>query len=402
MARELNLPPLIRPNMNGVWVCDFRDLEQYVVSGEDDRIALQYRSCQPVRERDRGNKRTGPCKCPHCSWSDCDVGLWTRHQRQHWPQQIFLCPREACRGKSRVFLERHRLVRHCQKTHKNRPFTEHEANACRIPVKDSLFPRTCDYGCPATFETFEQRLRHLPLHFVEEKVSAAASNDNSATEDSSNSSTDGRGGSSRPDEIDPPGPSSTQAQVKGSPTDLPHQQTGYGRHHSTLGYTSHSNGLRIHSATSGREVRTKPLAMNTQGPSLVSQSYLPTSESHEEPRNAASLTRQALGNASTVTSYRSISLKPAFAFRLGIPGTPRMQASDSLSSPMLQRYLADGVHENLTERLFCGLPRIFQIKVIEAVLSQIIDSGLTLGHAHRAFDHSNEPTERLDRFVGLD
>ena len=274
-------------------MCDFRDLEEYIVSSEDDRIASHYRHFQNVRERNRGNKRPGFYECKICCWSEINRGNWVRHQKQHWPQDIWLCRHDGCLTqptKSRVFFARHRLMDHHERHHRkpgDSEMTQQEADRCCIVVRDSEFPKICDYGCSVNFETFDQRLEHLPVHFDKAKHKPPGKGDKSPTDtDSGDSNDPGFDDNIRPGSSGVrrggAGSSKTQApNVSGPSSNL---QTEDGNRHVNFNSGPHYGGLRFRAGMSRSEVRTRQLKGTVDFRSPVVGIDLPKSASQKRLR----------------------------------------------------------------------------------------------------------------------
>ena len=131
------------------------------------RIAEQYRGYQKeFRLKIPDEERSYKCTLG-CGWSHGTKANWERHERSHYPQEIWLCCHEGClekETKARVSFRKDLARRHHEEHHKAKP-TDRQLETFRIKVSDSLFPRHCVFdGCSTTFETFDERLNHIERH----------------------------------------------------------------------------------------------------------------------------------------------------------------------------------------------------------------------------------------------
>ena len=185
-AKEVHRQPSIQRDSRGGWTYDCSELQRYLTSNEEARIANSYREYQVVKARESNKKRKNDQKGPRvyrctgdrrrgedCDWSDNVKGNWKRHMMAHWPQEIWVCHHSGCQSKSprlRVSLRKDLLQKHHRDHHKRSPgapdLTGSQLDECRIEVPGSQFPRKCDFpDCQVTFTTFDQRLNHLARHF---------------------------------------------------------------------------------------------------------------------------------------------------------------------------------------------------------------------------------------------
>lgn len=131
------------------------------------RVAQRYRGyLKEFRLRD--SNRNGVYKCTlGCPWSHDTKGNWERHERSHYPQEIWVCRHPDCAEKNdrtRVSLRKDLAKRHYKEHHQTSP-TDLQIESCRIAVHKSLFPRQCVFdNCSKMFGTFDERLSHVEIH----------------------------------------------------------------------------------------------------------------------------------------------------------------------------------------------------------------------------------------------
>ena len=139
----------------------------HYVSDGDQKIARCYRSYQKeFRLKDNG--KGGLYKCTlGCSWSHKKKGNWERHERSHYPPEIWLCRHPGCQDKSqktRVSFRKDLIKRHYRDHHKANP-SDVEIERCKILVRSSRFPKQCIFdNCSQRFETFDERSSHVEAH----------------------------------------------------------------------------------------------------------------------------------------------------------------------------------------------------------------------------------------------
>ena len=150
---------------------DFRGLFNPVPHQDLDADAPQlFRGYQKaIRVNDATN---GKWKCTlGCNWSHKDKGNWKRHERTHYPPEIWLCNHSDCSNKTyraRASFRKDLAKRHFRSKH-NQELNDSEIEIYRKVVPDSLFPRRCCfYNCDHNFATFDDRSSHIETHLQRE------------------------------------------------------------------------------------------------------------------------------------------------------------------------------------------------------------------------------------------
>ena len=133
----------------------------------DQEIAQYYRGYQK-EFRLKENSQNGMYRCTlGCPWSHKKKGNWERHERSHYPPEVWLCRHQQCLNKdrkTRVSFRKDLIKRHYKDHHKETP-SGLQIDQCRITVRNSLFPKRCAFdGCSKHFRTFDERLRHIEAH----------------------------------------------------------------------------------------------------------------------------------------------------------------------------------------------------------------------------------------------
>ena len=114
----------------------------------------------------------GKWKCTlGCGWSHRDKGNWKRHERTHYPPEIWLCNHPDCLNKNhqaRASFRKDLAKRHFKSKH-NQELKDSEIEIYRKVVPDSLFPRSCCFqNCDHSFATFDDRSSHIETHLQRE------------------------------------------------------------------------------------------------------------------------------------------------------------------------------------------------------------------------------------------
>ena len=191
VSRQFGMPPQVVLGPDGKEQLSYERLEQHLqhenarshnneaaperpfnaVPG-DEQIARFYRNYQHEYKRNRKSEQAEPgvFVCTFgCGWSHNTKANWKRHERTHYPQEIWLCRHPKCASKNekkRVSLRADLLRRHHREHHKGEgELTDQQLEDCCINVPDSSFPRECVYlHCGHRFSSFEDRLSHHAIH----------------------------------------------------------------------------------------------------------------------------------------------------------------------------------------------------------------------------------------------
>ena len=106
-----------------------------------------------------------------CLWSHKTKSNWERHERTHYPQEIWICCHDDCLNRSsrtRVSFRKDLARRHHTDHHQREgdpDLTDRQLDELKIRVTESMFPRECVFhGCQKTFTSFDERSVHMENH----------------------------------------------------------------------------------------------------------------------------------------------------------------------------------------------------------------------------------------------
>lgn len=133
----------------------------------DNLIAKGYSGFQKLR-RPKKTGGNGMYKCTvGCSCTFDVKKNWRKHERLHYPQEIWLCRHHDCRHEdhsTRVSLQREHAKRHYLARH-HEGANEETLNKNKIDVPHSEYPKKCIFGnCDIVFRDFNERMDHIANH----------------------------------------------------------------------------------------------------------------------------------------------------------------------------------------------------------------------------------------------
>ena len=120
----------------------------------NDEIVSQYRAYREVRSASKGSG-LWTCTCGHgCEQSFKRQGDWKRHQCQHFPPTIWICPHRACK---KVCTRKDRFDEHLAKRHEGTTINQE----CCFQVTESEYPKECRWEhCDQRFTSHDKWLAH--------------------------------------------------------------------------------------------------------------------------------------------------------------------------------------------------------------------------------------------------
>ena len=141
------------------------------IQAERREIARLFRGYQKeFRPKESQNEFKFKCTLG-CPWSHETKSNWERHERTHYPQEIWICCHDDCLDKSsrtRVSFRKDLARRHHTDHHQRQgdpDLTNRQLDELKIRVTDSLFPRGCVFhACQKTFTSFDERSVHMENH----------------------------------------------------------------------------------------------------------------------------------------------------------------------------------------------------------------------------------------------
>ena len=154
-----------------------------------NRYVTAYQNYQEVRPRRSSSKQESPpllsgiyiCTLGHdCTKSFKRKDDWKRHEKAHYPQEIWHCSQQPCASKLEPFRRREHFIKHWEKVHDSMiRMTVKETERFRIEVLNSQWPRECPFAnCDQNdFPSFDDRLEHIDKQHIKksDKLSQNAS-----------------------------------------------------------------------------------------------------------------------------------------------------------------------------------------------------------------------------------
>ena len=142
-------------------------------------------------EKRVGPKTAGKYRCTlGCEWYDDVKNNWIRHESSHFPPEVWVCRTCTLIEEPTCFLRKDLLLRHQLSAHNGNDNEEEKAVDNRIKIHNSHFPRACPFqNCNAQFDTWDNRLGHLVVHFSNQDSLQGRTNGDENDEDRKTSGT---------------------------------------------------------------------------------------------------------------------------------------------------------------------------------------------------------------------